>query len=95
MSDAPDLDAARARIAGRAWRTPVLSVPALDEAVGRELHLKPEALQRTGSFKYRGATSAVRALPPGTAGVVASSSGNHAQAVARAAPKRSCPRSSS
>jgi threonine dehydratase len=81
----PNLQAARARIEGHVWRTPVFRVAALDEAVGRELWLKPEALQRTGSFKLRGATNAIRALGPDVAGVVAESSGNHAQAVARAA----------
>jgi threo-3-hydroxy-L-aspartate ammonia-lyase len=80
-----DLSGARARIDGHAWRTPVLNVAALDAACGREIWLKPECLQRTGSFKYRGATNAVRHLPEGTAGVVCISSGNHAQAVARAA----------
>jgi threonine dehydratase len=80
-----DLEAARERIGGRVWRTPVFRSAALDGACGAELQLKPEALQRTGSFKLRGATSAVRALPPGVEGVVAVSSGNHAQAVARAA----------
>jgi threonine dehydratase len=84
-ADGPDLAAARRRIEGHVWRTPVFRVEALDAAVGRELWLKPEALQRTGSFKLRGATNAIRALPPGTSGVVAESSGNHAQAVARAA----------
>jgi threonine dehydratase len=85
VNHGPDLDAARARIAGRIWRTPVLRSPGLDAASGRELYLKCESLQRTGSFKLRGATNAVRALPEGTEGVVAVSSGNHAQAVARAA----------
>ena len=66
VSDGPDLEAARARIAGRAWRTPALAVPALDAAFGRSLWLKPEPLQRTGSFKFRGATNAVRSLPAGT-----------------------------
>jgi threonine dehydratase len=80
-----DLAAARARVTGRVWRTPALHVEALDRELGVEAWLKPEALQRTGSFKLRGATNAVRALPPGTTGVVAVSSGNHAQAVGRAA----------
>jgi threonine dehydratase len=80
-----DLAAARARVAGRVWRTPALHVGALDRELRVEAWLKPEALQRTGSFKLRGATNAVRALPPGTTGVVAVSSGNHAQAVGRAA----------
>jgi threonine dehydratase len=85
VADGPDLDGARARIEGRAWRTPALNVAALDEVCGREIWLKPECLQRTGSFKYRGATNAVARLAPGTEGVVCISSGNHAQAVARAA----------
>jgi threo-3-hydroxy-L-aspartate ammonia-lyase len=67
------------------WRTPALNVDALDLACGREIWLKPECLQRTGSFKFRGATNAVARLPRGTEGVVCISSGNHAQAVARAA----------
>ena len=67
------------------WRTPALNVDALDLACGREVWLKPECLQRTGSFKFRGATNAVARLPRGTEGVVCISSGNHAQAVARAA----------
>ncbi len=81
----PDLAGARARLAGLAWRTPALNVAALDRECGCEIWLKPECLQRTGSFKYRGATNAVRQLPEGTPGVVCISSGNHAQAVARAA----------
>ena len=85
MADGPDLAGARARVEGRVWRTPALHVDALDEACGREIWLKPECLQRTGSFKFRGATNAVARLPDGTAGVVCISSGNHAQAVARAA----------
>jgi threonine dehydratase len=85
LADGPDIVGARTRVEGRVWRTPVLHVDALDEACGRELWLKPECLQRTGSFKFRGATNAVARLPQGTLGVVCISSGNHAQAVARAA----------
>src|SRR6478735_7629934 len=85
LADGPDLAGARTRVEGHVWRTPVLHVDALDEACGREIWLKPECLQRTGSFKFRGATNAVARLPAGTAGVVCISSGNHAQAVARAA----------
>ena len=85
MADGPDLEGARARLAGHVWRTQLLHVDALDEACGREIWLKPECLQRTGSFKFRGATNAVARLPAGTEGVVCISSGNHAQAVARAA----------
>jgi threonine dehydratase len=79
-----DLEAARARIADGVVRTPVWRSDELDEALGHAVWLKCEPLQRTGSFKLRGATNAVRALPAGTRGVVAVSSGNHAQAVAYA-----------
>src|SRR3954469_8006519 len=80
-----DLEAARARIADAVVRTPVWRSDELDAALGCSVWLKCEPLQRTGSFKLRGATNAIRALPEGTPGVVAVSSGNHAQAVARAA----------
>jgi threonine dehydratase len=79
-----DLEAARARIADAVVRTPVMRSDELDAALGAELFLKCEPLQRTGSFKLRGATNAVRSLPAGTRGIVAVSSGNHAQAVAYA-----------
>jgi threonine dehydratase len=85
LADGPDLSGARARVEGHVWRTPALHVDALDDACGCEIWLKPECLQRTGSFKFRGATNAVARLPEGTEGVVCISSGNHAQAVARAA----------
>jgi threo-3-hydroxy-L-aspartate ammonia-lyase len=85
LADGPDLPGARARVDGHVWRTPALHVDALDDACGCEIWLKPECLQRTGSFKFRGATNAVARLPDGTDGVVCISSGNHAQAVARAA----------
>ncbi len=78
------LDAIRAaaeRIRPYVLRTPLLRHP-LD---GCELLLKPESLQPTGSFKIRGAFSLMTTLPPDVPGVVAHSSGNHAQAVARAA----------
>jgi threonine dehydratase len=77
-----DLEAARARIADAVLRTPVWRSDELDEALGCSVWLKCEPLQRTGSFKLRGATNAIRALPAGARGVVAVSSGNHAQAVA-------------
>ncbi|MDQ3758974.1 MAG: pyridoxal-phosphate dependent enzyme, partial [Actinomycetota bacterium] len=75
------------RLAGIAYRTPVLSSPALDELAGAEVLLKCENLQRTGSFKFRGAYNAVSRLSPAELerGVCAYSSGNHAQAVALAA----------
>ncbi|WP_138464866.1 threonine/serine dehydratase [Poseidonocella sp. HB161398] len=84
----PDLiAAARARLAGHARVTPLLSSPFLDEIAGRRLLVKAECLQHTGSFKYRGARSAISALDPDTRsrGICAASSGNHAQGVALAA----------
>ena len=79
-----DVEAARARIAPHIVHTPMLRHPWLDEAAGRLVLVKPEALQRTGSFKLRGAVNAVLQLTPAQqkAGLVAYSSGNHAQAVA-------------
>lgn len=73
---------ARARIAGDVLRTPVLERRLGDRAT---LFLKAECLQPIGAFKLRGAFNLMRALPAGCPGVVAHSSGNHAQAVARAA----------
>lgn len=79
--------AAAARLDGHARRTPLLSSPFLDEVAGRRVLVKPECLQHTGSFKFRGAWSAVSALDNATRqrGVIAFSSGNHAQGVAWAA----------
>ncbi len=90
MNPAPTIDDVRAaamRIAPYAVRTPLLSSPALDAALGGHVLLKCENLQRTGSFKFRGAYNAVAALSPEdrSQGVVAVSSGNHAQGVAAAA----------
>ena len=79
------IEAAAARIGGHARQTPLLSSPFLDEAAGRSVFVKAECLQRTGSFKFRGAWAALTALPPGVTGVIACSSGNHAQGVALAA----------
>jgi len=79
------IEAAAARLAGHARRTPLLSSPFLDAVAGRRVLVKPECLQHTGSFKLRGAWSALTALPAGTRGVIAYSSGNHAQGVAHAA----------
>jgi len=75
------------RIAGEAVITPLVSSPALDARLGGRIFLKCENLQRTGSFKFRGAYNAVSAIPAGerSHGVVAVSSGNHAQGVAEAA----------
>jgi len=81
------IEAAAARLAGHARRTPLLSSPFLDEIAGRRVLVKPECLQHTGSFKFRGAWSALSALDPQARarGVIAYSSGNHAQGVAYAA----------
>jgi len=82
-----DIDAAARVIAPFAVRTPLLSFPVLNERVGAKVFLKPEMLQRTGSFKFRGAFNKVSSIPQvkRSGGVVAFSSGNHAQGVAAAA----------
>ena len=82
-----DIQAARARIEGHAVVTPLIEHPALNEATSGRILLKAETLQRVGAFKFRGAYNAVSRVDgkryPG--GVVACSSGNHAQGVAAAA----------
>ena len=85
--DITRIEAAAERIKGHARVTPLLSSPFLDEIAGRRVFVKPECLQHTGSFKYRGARSALSALPDDqrARGVIAFSSGNHAQGVALAA----------
>lgn len=87
MTDLPMIEAAARRLAGQARRTPLLSSPFLDEIAGRRVLVKAECLQHTGSFKFRGGWSAVSALPGDmrARGVIAYSSGNHAQGVALAA----------
>jgi threo-3-hydroxy-L-aspartate ammonia-lyase len=82
-----DVRAAAARLEGVANRTPVLTSRTLDELVGARVHLKAECLQRAGAFKFRGAYNKISSLPPDVRarGVIAYSSGNHAQAVALAA----------
>jgi threonine dehydratase len=82
-----DVDAAAARIAGVAVRAPLINSPVLDDRLGARVFLKAETLQRTGSFKFRGAYNKCSSIPPEkrAAGVVAYSSGNHAQGVAAAA----------
>ena len=87
LPTAADVDAAAARIKGVALRTPLISSPALDAFTGARIFLKAETLQRTGSFKFRGAYNKISQIPPErkAAGVVAYSSGNHAQGVAHAA----------
>ncbi len=88
VSDAVTIDdirAAAGRLEGVARVTPLLESPFLNALAGRRVLVKPECLQRTGSFKFRGGWSAISALPKDTGGVIAYSSGNHAQGVAHAA----------
>jgi threonine dehydratase len=82
-----DVLAAAQRLRGRVVHTPMLRHPLLDEIAGGTVLIKPEPLQRTGSFKLRGATNAVLMLDAAgrAAGVVTHSSGNHGQAIACAA----------
>src|SRR2546425_13229527 len=82
--------AAHARIAPRIHRTPVLSSASLDAMTGARVFFKCENLQKTGSFKIRGATNAIFSLSEEEAalGIVTQSSGNHAAAVALAARRR-------
>ena len=82
-----DVLAAASRIAPYAVRTPLVESPLLGEKIGGRVFLKLEILQRTGSFKFRGALNRILMIPQDqrAAGVVAFSSGNHAQGVAAAA----------
>ncbi|MGX9426457.1 MULTISPECIES: threonine/serine dehydratase [Bradyrhizobium] len=84
---AADIEAAAKVVAPFAVRTPLLSFPVLNERAGTTVFLKPEMLQRTGSFKFRGAFNKLSSIPQAQrgGGVVAFSSGNHAQGVAAAA----------
>ncbi len=93
MTDIAMIEAARARLDGHARCTPLLSSPFLDEIAGRRIFVKPECLQHTGSFKFRGAWSAISGLSPEVRakGVIAFSSGNHAQGVALAAKLHGIP----
>jgi len=96
QTDAPDFEAIRAahrRIAPHIHRTPVVTSASLDEIAGAQLFFKCENLQKTGSFKIRGATNAIFSLTDEKAlhGVVAPSSGNHAAAMALAARWRGIP----
>jgi threonine dehydratase len=88
-----DVRAAAARLEGVAHRTPVITSRTLDAQTGASVRLKPENLQRVGAFKFRGAFNAVASLPPDerARGVVAASSGNHAQALALAAALHGIP----
>ncbi|MFG1432975.1 threonine/serine dehydratase [Xanthobacter sp. V2C-8] len=87
LPTAADVDAAAQRLKGVAVRTPLVFSPELSDRAGARVFLKPETLQRTGSFKFRGAYNRIAQIPPEAraAGVVACSSGNHAQGVAAAA----------
>ncbi|MGQ0486234.1 MAG: threonine ammonia-lyase [Hyphomicrobiales bacterium] len=82
-----DIEAAAARLLGFAARTPVIESHRLNELTGGRILIKAECLQRTGSFKFRGAWNCISRLDARTAkgGVAAYSSGNHAQGVAAAA----------
>jgi threonine dehydratase len=82
-----DVQAAAEVLRGVAHRTPVLRSRRLDALLGAEVHLKAEPFQRTGSFKFRGAYHAIARMDPAerARGVITTSSGNHAQAVALAA----------
>lgn len=90
-----DIRAAAGRLHGHAVRTPLLTSPLLDEAAGRRVFVKAECLQRTGSFKYRGARNAIAALDETerSRGVLAYSSGNHGQGIACAAREFGVPAS--
>ncbi|WP_411890295.1 threonine/serine dehydratase [Yoonia sp. SDW83-1] len=85
--------AAAKRLERHARRTPILTSPFLDEIAGRRVFVKPECLQHTGSFKFRGGWSAISALTDNAlkTGVIAFSSGNHAQGVALAAREHDAP----
>lgn len=82
-----DIRRAAQRLAGLAIRTPILESPVLNERFGARLLFKPEVLQRTGSFKFRGAYNKISSLSQEerACGIVAFSSGNHAQGVAASA----------
>lgn len=82
-----DVNSAAEAIKGKAFRTPLLSNEALVRVSGADVFLKPECLQRTGSFKFRGAYNAISRLSKTelSQGITAASSGNHAQGIAEAA----------
>lgn len=86
MISVEDIEAAARRLSGVSVRTPLLQNSELDEIAGGNVLIKPECLQLTGSFKLRGAYNRLSQLNPQSAaqGVVAWSSGNHAQGVAAA-----------
>ena len=89
-----DIEAAANRLSGRAQRTPLLSFAELDRRLGTRAFIKPECLQVTGSFKFRGAYNKIKSAQEAGGkipGVVAFSSGNHAQGVAAAAAQLGVP----
>ncbi|SFM15904.1 threonine ammonia-lyase [Methylobacterium pseudosasicola] len=88
-----EIEAASRRIAGRVIRTPVLSSPMLDELAKCRVFVKAESLQRTGSFKFRGALNKILAMDPEVRrrGIITYSAGNHGHAVAAAAREVGCP----
>jgi len=87
------IEAAAGRLSGHARITPLLNAPLLDRLAGRRIFVKAECLQWTGSFKFRGGWAALTALSPEARakGVLAYSSGNHAQGVALAASRLGAP----
>lgn len=93
MTTIEDIRAAAERIQGHARRTPLLGSPFLDDLAGRRVLIKPECLQHTGSFKFRGAWATLSAMTDADSarGVIAFSSGNHAQGVALAAARHGVP----
>lgn len=82
-----DIEAAAERLSGQAVVTPLIESPALNDRLGLRVLVKPETLQRVGAFKFRGAYNRLSQVAPAdrSRGVVAFSSGNHAQGVALAA----------
>lgn len=93
MIDRTRIEAARDRVSGHVRRTPLLHAPSLDRVAGRRIYVKAECLQLTGSFKARGAWSAISALQPEVRarGILAYSSGNHAQGIAWVAAEHGVP----
>ncbi|MCF1708789.1 threonine/serine dehydratase [Tabrizicola sp. J26] len=93
MTDIHRVERAAERLKGHVRRTPLLNSPLLDRFARRRIFVKAECLQFTGSFKFRGAWAAISALPAPVRdrGVIAFSSGNHAQGVALAAARHGIP----
>src|SRR5918997_2931349 len=87
LPTAADVEAAAQKLEGIVLRTPLVRSPVIDAMTGGQVFLKTETLQHTGSFKFRGAYNKISSIPQErrAAGVVAFSSGNHAQGVAAAA----------